>query len=130
MLLKYHKMGLHTANKYSFKSHGCDEIAWFDIPLSIKEYLQNTHGQILKALEVRKWRDWERLDLSEDSAENLASRERTKTRIVKSDLSSLQEIKERLLLGRSSANPATHWKRAYLWMRSEAIKEIMTFVCS
>lgn len=78
-------MGLYNVKKYNFKSYGCDEVAWFDNALAIKEYIQNTQGQILKALEVRKWRDWERLDLSEDSAENLEKREATKARLVKND---------------------------------------------
>lgn len=78
-------MGLYNVKKYNFKSHDCDEIAWFDVPFAIKEYLQNTQGQILKALEVRKWRDWERLDLSQDSAENFERREKTKARLIKSD---------------------------------------------
>lgn len=78
-------MGLYTVKKYNFKSYDCDEVSWFDIPLAVKEYIQNTQGQILKTLEVRKWRDWERQDLSEDSVENLEKRERTKARLVKSD---------------------------------------------
>lgn len=78
-------MGLYNVKKYNFKSYGCDEVAWFDIAFAVKEYIQNTTGQILKALEVRKWRDWERLDLSKDSAENIKSRESTKSRLIKSD---------------------------------------------
>ncbi|KAF7512093.1 hypothetical protein GJ744_002806 [Endocarpon pusillum] len=78
-------MGLYNVKNYNFKSHGCDEMAWFDVPFAIKEYLQNTQGQILKALEVRKWRDWERLDLSGDSVENFERQQRTKTRLIKSD---------------------------------------------
>lgn len=78
-------MGLYTVKSYNFKSYGCDEVAWFSIPFAIKEYLQNTQGQILKTLQVRKWRDWETLDLSEDSTENLERREKAKARLLKTD---------------------------------------------
>jgi hypothetical protein len=78
-------MGLYTAKKYDFKSHGCGEVASFDIPLAMKEYIQNTQGQILKALDVRKWRDWERLDMSDDSAENFDKRGKIKAKFMNSD---------------------------------------------
>jgi hypothetical protein len=78
-------MGLYTVKKYNFKSEDCDEVAWFDIPFAVKEYMQNTTGQVLKALEIRKWRDWERLDLSNSTPENIEKRERTKARLAKSD---------------------------------------------
>ena len=78
-------MGLYRAKTYNFRSEGCDELEDFDIPFAIKEYLQNTTGQILKVLEVRKWREWERTDLSVDSSEIETRREMTKARLVKSD---------------------------------------------
>jgi hypothetical protein len=78
-------MALYISKRYNFKSFGCDEVAHFDVALAIKEYLQNTQGQTLKALEIRKWRDWERLDFTEDSVMNLEKRERTKARLIKGD---------------------------------------------
>jgi hypothetical protein len=47
-------MCLYTFKKYNFQSNGCDEVAWFDIPLAIKEYPPKYTGSILKALEVCK----------------------------------------------------------------------------
>jgi len=78
-------MALYISKKYNFKSFDCDEVAHFDVALAIKEYLQTTQGQILKALEIRKWRDWERLDLTEDSAIDFEKREKTKARLIKGD---------------------------------------------
>lgn len=78
-------MGLYTVKKYNFKSYDCDEVAWFDIAFANKEFFQNTQGQINKALQVRKWRDWERLDLRDNSAATFENRERTKARLIKTD---------------------------------------------
>ena len=78
-------MGLYTAKKYNFKSFDCDEVFEFDIAFANKEFFQNTQGQINKALQIRKWRDWERLDLRDNSAATLEKRERTKARLIKTD---------------------------------------------
>ena len=78
-------MDLFTIKSYNFESYDCDEVVWFDVAFAIKEHLQNAHGQILKTLQVHKWRDCETLDLSEDSAENLERREKTKARLLKTD---------------------------------------------
>lgn len=78
-------MGLYTVKTYNFKSYDCDEVFGFNIAFAIKEFLQNTQGQILKTLEVRKWREWETLDLSVDSTEVEERRGKTKARLLKSD---------------------------------------------
>jgi hypothetical protein len=78
-------MGLYYSKKYNFKTERCDELENFDIPFAVKEYLQNTTGQILKALEVRKWREWERTDLSANSIDSQVKREKMKARLLRND---------------------------------------------
>lgn len=48
---------------WTWKSRGCAELAVFDIPFAVKEYIQNQVGQVLKEKEVREWSDWTRKDL-------------------------------------------------------------------
>jgi hypothetical protein len=78
-------MGLYRLKTYNFKSRDCEKISDFDIPFAIKEYLQNTVGQILKALHVRHWRNWDREDLIEDNEANLKRRRQFKERLMKND---------------------------------------------
>jgi hypothetical protein len=67
-------MGIYQKKSYDFKAKDCDELCGLDIPFAIKEYLQNSVGQILKMMQVRTWREWNREDLSEDVPENVARR--------------------------------------------------------
>ena len=78
-------MGLYRLKTYNFRSRNCEEISDFDIPFAIKEYLQNTVGQILKALHVREWRDWDREELFEDTEANIKKRKQVKERLMKND---------------------------------------------
>lgn len=61
-------MPLYSPRWYDWQARDCEELK-FDIPFAVKEYLQNTVGQILTALQVRIWRDWDREDLSAKSPE-------------------------------------------------------------
>ena len=52
---------------FDFKARDSDEFEGLNTAFAIKEYLQNSVGQILKALQVRVWRNWDREDLSADT---------------------------------------------------------------
>ncbi|TRM69495.1 hypothetical protein BD626DRAFT_474286 [Schizophyllum amplum] len=47
----------------NWKIKGCPELSAFDISFSVKEYLQNQVGQVLKECDVYSWNDWEHRDL-------------------------------------------------------------------
>jgi hypothetical protein len=67
-------MGIYNVRKYDFKAKDCDELRDLDIVFAIKEYVQNSVGQILKSLRLKIWREWDREDFSEDSPENVGRR--------------------------------------------------------
>ena len=76
-------MGLYYARTFDFRAKDCDELKDLDIGFAIKEYLQNSVGQILKALQVRVWRDWDREDLTADVPENVQMRHECKKTLVR-----------------------------------------------
>jgi hypothetical protein len=76
------EMGLYYARTFDFKAKDCDELKGLDIGFAIKEYLQNSVGQILKTLQVRVWRDWDREDLTADVPENIQKRRECKKTLV------------------------------------------------
>ena len=78
-------MGIYNARKYDFKAKDCDELRELDIPFAIKEYLQNSVGQILKALHLKTWREWDRNDFSVDNPENVNRRKLCKAALVKKE---------------------------------------------
>jgi hypothetical protein len=80
-----YKMGIYYARKYDFKAKDCDELLELDIPFAIKEYLQNSVGQILKALHLKTWREWDRNDFSGDDPENVHRRKSCKAALVKNE---------------------------------------------
>jgi hypothetical protein len=80
-----YEMGIYNARKYDFKAKDCDELRELDIPFAIKEYLQNSVGQILKALHRKTWRDWDRYDFSADYPGNVDRRKFYKAALVKKE---------------------------------------------
>jgi hypothetical protein len=75
-------MGIYNARKYDFKAKGCDELSELDTPFAIKEYLQNSVGQILKALHLKTSRRWHREDFSANNPENVNRRKLRKAKLV------------------------------------------------
>jgi hypothetical protein len=67
-------MPLYVSRLYDWQARDCEELKEFDIPFAVKEYVQNTVGQILTALQVRIWRDWDREDLSAKSPKDTEKR--------------------------------------------------------
>ena len=78
-------MGLYRRRTYTFKAKNCDELENMDISFAIKEYLQNSVGQVLKALQVRVWRDWNRNGPFANTAENLQARVRCKEALLRDE---------------------------------------------
>ena len=79
------EMGLYRARSFDFKAKHSDELEGLDVGFAIKEYLQNSVGQILKALQVRVWRDWDREDLSADTFEYIQKRRECKESLVREE---------------------------------------------
>ena len=75
-------MGIYDARTFDFKARDSDEFEGLDTAFAIKEYLQNSVGQILKALQVRIWRNWDREDLLADTAEGIQQRQRCKESLI------------------------------------------------
>ena len=75
-------MGIYDARTFDFKARDSDEFEGLNTAFAIKEYLQNSVGQILKALQVRVWRKWDREDLSADNSESIQQRQRCKESLI------------------------------------------------
>lgn len=65
---------------WEWKVPGCAELQWFDVAFSVKEYIQNQVGQVLKGLKVREWSDWLVEDLVDAS---LAERLEVKDKLLR-----------------------------------------------
>ena len=98
-------MGLYRPRSYDFKAKDSDELEGLDIAFAIKEYLQNSVGQILKALQVRIWRNWYREDLSADTLENVQKRRRCKEKLVTEEAQIFAGDQGRFLKRCPSARP-------------------------
>ncbi|KAJ7241348.1 hypothetical protein B0H12DRAFT_1074553 [Mycena haematopus] len=66
-----------TKPTWDWKAKKSAELAHFNVPFAVKEYVQNIVGQILKDLQVREWADWNREDLRQKANEDRDARKRS-----------------------------------------------------
>ena len=98
-------MGLYYARTFDFKAKDCDELKDLNIGFAVKEFLQNSVGQILKARQIRVWRDWDRQDLTADIPENVQKRQECKSVLIQGASQMFAGVQGSYLAETPSAQP-------------------------